>query len=50
MVHESDSVLFEGVVVGDLVRLIFEPFNLVPPNAIHTTGTHTVVATCAEEI
>jgi len=49
VVHESDAVLFEGVVVRDLIRLILEPLDLIPPDTVHTTCTHAVVTSRTEE-
>ena len=49
MVHESDTISFEFVIVWNPLRLIFEPLNLIPPDTIHTSSSHTVISACTEE-
>ena len=49
MVHESNSILFVRIIVWNHFRLIFEPFDLISPDAIHTTSAHTVASSCTEE-
>lgn len=47
-VHEGDSVLFE-LVVGQLLRMVFKPFDLAASDAVVSDLTQALVVSCPEE-
>lgn len=49
MVHECDAICSAWVIGSEFVTLILEPLDLVPPDAVHSAGSHAVCSASTEE-